>query len=315
MSALSNACHQGPGQIDDDLYLLGDAEVPVFLMHTGPGRWVLVEGGVSAAAALVWEQLLAFVGDPAQVTHWLITHKHYDHCALLPYLAPRLPNVRIVASPDTARAWRSVKTQAVIANLNARIGAAPAGWIAAPWEQLQVTPGNAGDVLALGPGYALLVLAAPGHASDQIVFYDAQRARLFASDALGEHDAADGRWRPLVFDDYPLYLRTLEALCALPVRQLIPGHGGMLTGPAAANGAADALRECRRLEQRIGRCQDGGAGPAHADQLDLLAHELHRAWAPLSENFVPADLHLASMRRMNGLIAASSSTSWSQTCL
>ncbi len=306
MSAYPTNRRQGPGRIDDDLYLLGDAAVPVFLLHTGPSSWALIEGGISASAGAVWEQLLAIVGDPAHVTHWLITHKHYDHCALLPYLAPRLPNVAIIASADTARAWRSEKTQAVIASLNARVGAAPEGFAPAPWESLAVTLAAPGEQLVLGPFHSLLVVAAPGHANDQILFYDAQRCRLFASDALGELDDAEGVWRPLVFDDYALYLRTLENLQSLNVRQLIPGHGGMLTGAVAANGAADALRECRRLQQRIRWRLDGGA------DLDLLSHDLHRAWAPQSENFVPADLHLASMRRMNGLIAAApSSISWS----
>jgi glyoxylase-like metal-dependent hydrolase (beta-lactamase superfamily II) len=302
MSAVSAFRRQGPGRIDNDLYLLGEAEVPVWLLQTGPASWALVEGGISASAGAVWEQLLAIVGDPSHVTHWLITHKHYDHCALLPYLAPRLPNVRILASAETARAWRSEKALAVIDALNARVGAAPAGFEPRPWAQLAVTTVAAGDTLELGPLHALQVVAAPGHASDQILYYDAQRARLFASDALGELDDADGVWRPLVFDDYALYLRTLETLCALPVRQLIPGHGGMLTGAAAANGALDALRECRRLEQRIRWRLDGGAA------LDHFSHELHSAWAPQSASFVPADLHLASMRRMNGLIAAAASS-------
>lgn len=310
MSAALNSQHRGPGRLDHDLYLLGGgvdpAEVPVYLLHTGPASWTLVEGGISASAGDVWEQLLAIVGDPAHVTHWLITHKHYDHCALLPYLAPRLPNVRIVASHDTARAWRSEKTQAVIEGLNARIGPAPQGFTPAPWSTLEVTVARPGDLLELGPRHAMLVVAAPGHANDQILYYDAQRCRLFASDALGELDDADGVWRPLVFDDYALYLRTLENLQTLPVRQLIPGHGGMLTGDVAANGAANALRECRRLEQRIRWRLEESA------DLDHFSHELHRAWAPQSENFVPADLHLASMRRMNGLIAAApSSISWS----
>lgn len=309
MSGAASMRHQGPGQVDEDLYLLGGSQVPVWLLRTGPASWALVEGGISASAAAIWEQLLAIVGDPAHVTHWLITHKHYDHCALLPYLVPRLPAVRVVTSVETARAWRSEKALAVIEKLNARIGAAPAGFAPLPWAQLPVCAVQAGQVLDLGVRHAMLVLAAPGHASDQVLFYDVQRERLFASDALGELDDADGVWRPLVFDDYPLYLRTLETLAMLPVRQLIPGHGGMLTGATAANGAADALRECLRLEQRIRWREAGGAG------LDALSDELHRAWAPQSQAFVPADLHLASMRRMNGLIAAApSSISRSEPC-
>ena len=320
MSAAHGACARGPGQIDDDLYLLGDSGVPVYLLRTGATEWALIEGGVSASAAAVWDQLLAIVGAPSHVHHWLITHKHYDHCALLPWLAPRLPRARIVASSATAASWRNPKAQALIDSLNARLGPAPAGWTPLPWEEIDVKPAADGDLLVLGPNHALRVIGAPGHANDQIVFYDERRARLFASDALGERNDDTGEWHPLVFDDYALYLRSVETLAALPVRQLIPGHGGMYTGAAATNGAADALRACRRLEARIrSHCGDADHAhpehPGHRAHLDLLARALHREWAPQSEQFVPADLHLASMRRMGSLIAAAtSSTSWSQAC-
>lgn len=298
--------HQGPGRIDSDLYLLGEAEVPVFLLQTDDASWALVEGGVAASAGAVWEQLLAIVGDPARVSHWLITHQHYDHCGLLPYLAPRLPNVRILASQASCRAWHKPAAQDVIERLNRQVGAAPPAFAAAraPWEALPLHGVEAGQDLVLGPRCVMRVLAAPGHARDQVVYYDAARERLFASDALGELDDADGLWRPLVFDDYAQYLATLAQLRELPVRQLIPGHGGMLTGAIAARAAHDAWRECLRLEQRL------HWRLARADGLESLAHELHAAWGPQSRNFVPPDLHLASMRRMNGLIAsAPSSTS------
>ncbi|QNA87323.1 MBL fold metallo-hydrolase [Massilia sp. Dwa41.01b] len=93
-----------------------------------------MEGGVSAAAPIVWEQLLAIVGDPAHVRHWLVTHMHYDHCALLPWLVPRLPRVRILASSASAAGWGSPRAQAFIDSMNARIGPAPAGWTRAPGD-------------------------------------------------------------------------------------------------------------------------------------------------------------------------------------
>ncbi|WP_275944330.1 hypothetical protein [Massilia sp. Dwa41.01b] len=72
-------------------------------------------------------------------------------------------------------------------------------------ETLPVTPVAAGELLVLGPEHALRAIAAPGHADDQIVFHDKRRARLFASDALGERNEASGAWHPLVFDDYSRY--------------------------------------------------------------------------------------------------------------
>ncbi len=42
-----------PGQLDDDLCLLGDVQVPVFLLRLGEASWALVEGGISRDAELV----------------------------------------------------------------------------------------------------------------------------------------------------------------------------------------------------------------------------------------------------------------------
>lgn len=39
-----------PGQLDDDLCLLGDVQVPVFLLRLGEASWALVEGGISRDA-------------------------------------------------------------------------------------------------------------------------------------------------------------------------------------------------------------------------------------------------------------------------
>lgn len=46
-----------PGQLDDDLCLLGDVQVPVFLLRLGEASWALVEGGISRDAELVWADL------------------------------------------------------------------------------------------------------------------------------------------------------------------------------------------------------------------------------------------------------------------
>lgn len=110
-----------PGQLDDDLCLLGDVQVPVFLLRLGEASWALVEGGISRDAELVWADLCRWVADPSQVHYWLITHKHYDHCGLLPYLCPRLPNVQVLASERTCQAWKSESAVRVVERLNRQL--------------------------------------------------------------------------------------------------------------------------------------------------------------------------------------------------
>lgn len=65
--------------------------------------------------------LCRWVADPSQVHYWLITHKHYDHCGLLPYLCPRLPNVQVLASERTCQAWKSESAVRVVERLNRQL--------------------------------------------------------------------------------------------------------------------------------------------------------------------------------------------------
>ncbi len=176
-----------PGQLDDDLCLLGDVQVPVFLLRLGEASWALVEGGISRDAELVWADLCRWVADPSQVHYWLITHKHYDHCGLLPYLCPRLPNVQVLASERTCQAWKSESAVRVVERLNRQLLRAEQRLPeACAWDALPVRAVADGEWLELGPRHRLQVIEAHGHSDDHVVFYDVRRRRLFCGDALGE---------------------------------------------------------------------------------------------------------------------------------
>ncbi len=53
-----------PGQLDDDLCLLGDVQVPVFLLRLGEASWALVEGGISRDAG--WFGRTCAAGSPTR---------------------------------------------------------------------------------------------------------------------------------------------------------------------------------------------------------------------------------------------------------
>lgn len=279
-------------QLDDDLYRLGSRYVPVYLLKVAVDRWALIEGGISADAETVWAQLRQLVRTPADVSDWLLTHKHYDHCGLLPFLLPRLPRVRCSVPARMRASLANGEACQVIAGLNARLlpptSAAP---MAADWHGLPLAEVHPGDCLQLGDGYRLAVLEAGGHSDDLVVYYDADRERLFASDALGEFDPAASLWRPLVFHDYGVYLETLERLQALAVCEVLGGHYRVV-GAAARQAAGLALEGCRHIERELHEAECCGLGE------DVLALALHLRWHGRSAPFLPKDLHLASMRRL-----------------
>jgi len=279
-------------QLSDDLYRLGSLDVPVYLLKTGVHRWALIEGGLSADAERVWTQLRRIVRTPADVADWLITHKHYDHCGLLPILLPRLPEARCHVPLRMRESLQSGEACIIIASQNARLctpdAKAPSS---TDWQRLSLAVVRSGDHLTLGDGYQVEVLEAGGHSDDQVAYYDATRERLFVGDAFGEFDPATGLWRPLAFDDYGAYLATLERLSSLPVREVLAGHDQVRDAPAR-HAAGLAKEGCRRLEHDLHEAVHHGMGA------DVLAHTLHLSWRDRSESFLSKEMHLTSMRRL-----------------
>ncbi len=279
-------------QLDDDMYRLGSRGVPVYLLRTAADCWVLIEGGVSVDAELVWAQLCQMLRSPADISDWLLTHRHYDHCGLLPLLLPRLPQVRCHAPVAMKESLTSMETCRVIAGLNARLATAAQRMpIAEDWQCLSLAALSAGDCLKLGDAHQLRVLKAPGHSDDLVVYYDEERKRLFASDALGEFDPATGLWRPLAFHDYGAYLDTLKCLQSLVVSDVLGGHERIMH-EAAQQAVTGALEGCLQLEHEVSEA--GGS----AEEVNALVYSLHLRWGDQSAPFVPKDLHLASMRRL-----------------
>jgi len=104
-----------------------------------------------------------------------------------------------------------------------------------------------GDVLEAG-GRRFEVLHAPGHDPDSVMLFDAARGLLISADALWEHgfgvvfpemDGEPG------FDDVGAVLDAIEAL---PVKLVVPGHGEPFTDVAGALARARSRLSSFRAE-------------------------------------------------------------------
>lgn len=283
------------------LYALGVPEVPVYALRTA-GSWVLVEGGVAATASLVLAQLRALVGDLSRVSHWFITHAHYDHCGLLPYLLPDLPQVRVSVPEAALGNFRRPTAQAAIDSMNQAVCG---DWwqLHGPderqrarrraWSELELQPLASGAVVDLEGGSRLRAIAADGHCPAQLCFVEEARGWAFSGDALGEPVTAEA-WCPLTFHDAAAYRATLRRLAVIEPRVLCAGHHSVYLGAAARRCAENAERSWQQLLDEV-RC----AGVEQQTRLPELWSERYRA---RSQRFVPKALHLSSMQRMLSLL-------------
>lgn len=282
-------------RIDDDLFMLGHQDVPVYLLNLGFGEYALIEGGVCVDAERIWQQLIQLI-DPQLVRYWFITHKHYDHCGAAAVLVNRLPNVKLIVGESTWAAWQSESCRKVITKLNARICVEDISSSQHCMELhlapcIRVCPG---DTFETRSGVQLRSLPALGHSDDSIVWYQDDKSRLFAADAVGEYDHFSNFWRPLIFEDVDNYIKTLRTLAELKIHQLIPGHGGVAISEDPHRLISGVLSDCLKFLEQCKSVDEIG--------LESQSRRLHDMWFEASQRFVSSELHLSSMKCMLGAI-------------
>lgn len=141
------------------------------------------------------------------LTDILLTHDHWDHCANLPLLRERWPDVQLYAHPNSS-------------------------------AENVTTPLSGGETLTLD-GLRVEVLYTPGHSAhrDELCYYLPDYRLLFSGDVAqpqGPSYAYSNGPSPVPFfyfgDDYH---RTLERLIALDPQHMRTGHGDFM-GPEQA---------------------------------------------------------------------------------
>lgn len=191
----------------------------------------LIDSGVSGCEVPILAYL-AEIGRGGELARLLLTHSHPDHIGAARAL--RAATGCAVLAPAAERGWIEDTER------QARERPVPgfATLVGGPVAVDRVVEG--GDVVALGGGLELEVVAASGHSAGSTAYWLRSQGALFCGDAVPlPHDLP-------IYDDYRTSLATLERLAALEgVELLLEAWSGPASIPPAARFAAGAawLRE------------------------------------------------------------------------
>ncbi len=241
---------------------------------------VLVDTGYHAGAPVLLDWLAEQgAAPPAEV---VLTHVHSDHAGGVAALQARWPDLPVRAHPDAVA-------------------------LTDPWDPAGLWLGDTGQVMPLfrvtgsfSPGEVLrlagrewVVVDTPGHATGGVAFYRPDDRVLLSGDALWE----DGLGLLNVWTEPPgVFARTaaaLDAIAALDVALVIPGHGAPFTDVAGALArarsrlAARAADPAKNLRHAL-KSAVGFARLAHPDwseaQVVGLLRSLGRRWGAPAED-------------------------------
>lgn len=223
------------GQVSDVLYVTGLAWSPVYLLAIK--NPVLFEAGFHCAGRLYADDIRKAVGERNPKTLFL-THVHWDHCGAAAYLKKVFPELTVAASRISADIVKRPNAQALMKKLShdvrslvARINGVAVDTLLedafVPFEISSLL--EDGQVIGIGDGLTVHVVATPGHTRDMLSYYIPEKRILIATEAAGVRDQADQVVTEFLVD-FDMYVASLKRLSLLDVNILCQGHHFVFVG-------------------------------------------------------------------------------------
>ena len=223
------------GKADDDFYVLGSSYGPIYLLRSE--KPVIFDAGIVKLGKIYAAEIRAALGETGPEM-LLLSHMHFDHCGSVSYLKSVFPGLRVGASRKASEIIKRPNAVSLIRSMSENVFNAVAdidesGLLNEPFEPFEVDMviGD-GDVIEIGNGLTVQVIATPGHTWDSLSYYIPERKILVASEAGGSLGNM-GFAASSCLTDFGVYLSSLNRLASLDVEILCPGHRSVYLGEDA----------------------------------------------------------------------------------
>ncbi len=245
---------ESTGKITDELYALGNAGLPGYLLKGKEP--VLFDSGMTFMGPVFLKELKEHLGDAGRLSYNLLTHSHFDHSGGAPFLKKNIPGLKVGASKAAAEIFRRPGAIQLIQSLSRNMEEAfrsQIGGADVTFRGLEV------DLLLedeseihLADGTRIQVIATPGHTRDALSYYIPRLKALVCGESVGALNR-DSSVRSVFLSSYDDYVASLEKVKNLEMEILLMGHAHILTGEDARQMAARAITATREFKSRVER--------------------------------------------------------------
>jgi 2-aminobenzoylacetyl-CoA thioesterase len=244
------------GPVGDRLHVTGLPWSPSYLL-TGP-KPVLFEAGFHCMGRF-YEKDIRNVLSSRNPEMLFLTHVHWDHCGASAYLAKAFPSLKIAASarsraimerPNALKLMEKL-SGSVIPLLESIDGIDAGLLIREPFEPFKIdTALEEGQVIPLGEGMSVRVLASPGHTSDLLSYYVPEEKILIATEASGIL-WQNGFIGTEFLVDFDQYMTSLKRIAAMDVEILCQGHHFVFVGDEVRRFFVSSIEAALRFRDEV----------------------------------------------------------------
>ncbi len=222
---------QETGEICNGFYVVGSADVPVYLLDsTVP---VLFDAGLTAGAFIYEAGIRQILGE--RIPEYLfLTHSHFDHVGSVSYFKDIWPGLKVGGSARCSEILQKPKAIRLMRDLNFEGTQTIKGSGLEPLNEkgfesfeldIIVQPNQ---TIGFAPGLSVVALNTPGHTWDFMSYWIPEKNILIASEAVATYETR-GYLQPEFLVDFDAYIESLKVLKKLGAKILCPGHYAVFT--------------------------------------------------------------------------------------
>lgn len=252
-----------PITLTPGFYQLG---IPFFPAYLSMGQEsMLIEGGISATADIIAEQIKTLGIAPEQIKYLALTHSHADHIGALPHLKKRWPHLKCIASPLAAKILSNSKPLKQFQGMDNAISKIMKSKSEIPeipqtLDKYDFTVDiavNEDSRFDLGNGISWSTCSIPGHAGCQTAFFEKKEGTLAIGDAIGFYNPEKDIFWPNYFESLNDYVDSIKKLARFPAARIALGHNGVIKNNTGEF-LAKALKATGEYHQEmLNRVNDG----------------------------------------------------------
>jgi len=290
-------------EIVKGLYRLGGVRQPAFLAM-GKFRTVQIDAGPTFMGPAYLNDIKKLLGDGRWPDYLFFTHFHFDHVGSAPYLCRHFPEMKLGGSRKLIKLFEQEKVRDTVAMLNQGLVKKydkEKDFVCQDFDYSTLKVDRVlkdGDVINLGGGFSIEVIATPGHTWDSLSFFLPHSKTMLTGEAAGIIPGGDFWVSPQFLSSYDDYICSIKRIREKKPKIIVMGHHYVVKEVAEKFFDA-SLSDCKAFRKKI----EQYLNEEQMDQEKVIQRIKEEEYLSIRKGRQPEEAFLLSTRAQVKLIA------------